>query len=219
MAIRAVAFDLDYTLAVPERDRETILAEAAEAAGAPALTRGEYLETHQENLTEETREPVFEALLADRETDADPAEVARAYRELITAALEPVPGVEAMLTSLAESYRIGLLTNGPSVAQRTKIRTLGWEDLFDAALVTGELSAGKPDVAAFEALLDALGTAPEETVFIGDRVDDDIGGATAAGLVPIQVLFDGGPDPDPQAAAFVERENLAERLPDLLAEL
>lgn len=219
MAIRAVAFDLDYTLAVPERDRETILAEAVEATGAPALTRGEYLATHQEHLTEETREPVFEALLADRETDADPAEVARTYRELVTAALEPVSGAESMLESLGESYRLGLLTNGPSVAQRTKIRTLGWEDRFHAALVTGELEAGKPDVAAFEALLDALGTAPEETVFVGDHVDDDIAGAAAAGLVPIQVLFDGGPDRDPRAAAYVERDTLSERLPELLAEL
>ena len=35
----AVAFDLDYTLAVPTRDRQTILSEAAQVAGAPPLSR------------------------------------------------------------------------------------------------------------------------------------------------------------------------------------
>ena len=62
---RAVVFDLDYTLAVPERDRATILAEAAQAAGAPPLSREAYLEAHRRNLTRETREPIFADLLAE----------------------------------------------------------------------------------------------------------------------------------------------------------
>ena len=114
---------------------------------------------------------------------------------------------------------MGLLTNGPRVAQRDKLETLGWTDAFDVALVTGELVAGKPDPRAFEALVEALGTAPEETVYVGDDVDADIGGADAAGLVPVQVVFEGGPDPDSRAAAHVERDALVETLPSILTEL
>ncbi|WP_177232617.1 HAD family hydrolase [Halogeometricum rufum] len=219
VTIRAVGFDLDYTLAVPTRDRATILRDAATAAGAPPLSREAYLDAHGRNLTRETRTPIFESLLAGRDTDADPAAVATAYREHIADALVPVPGAEAFLADLREEYAVGLLTNGPRVAQRDKLATLDWEDAFDVALVTGELPAGKPDAAAFEALLDALGTDPAETAYVGDDVDADVGGAADAGLVPIQVVFEGGPAPDARAAAHVEREVLVERLPSVLASL
>lgn len=219
MVIRAVAFDLDYTLAVPDRDRETLLSEAVEATDAPALTREAYLDAHSDNLTAETREPVFDALLADRDTDTDPVDVAREYRQRVTDALVPVPGVEGLLADLREEYRVGLLTNGPVLAQREKLRALGWTDAFDAALVSGELEAGKPDSAAFEALIDALGVDAAETVYVGDRVGDDVGGASASGLIPIQVLYPGGPERDPRAAAHVRRDDLVARLPELLREL
>jgi len=216
---QAVVFDLDYTLAVPRRDRTTILREAVDAADAPALTREEYLEAHRRNLTRETREPIFADLLADRESEADPAELATAYRETIADALEPLPGVEGMLAELRDSYRVGLLTNGPVRAQRDKLETLGWEDAFDAALVTGELEAGKPDRRAFEAIADALAVAPADAVYVGDEVDADVYGATNAGMAAIQILLEDGPDPDPRAIAHVRQQAVATAVPAILATL
>jgi len=122
---QAVVFDLDYTLAVPQRDRATILEDATTATGAPSLTRDAYLAAHRRNLTTETREPIFADLLADSESDTDPAAVATAYRETIADDLEALPGVEAMLADLRGEYRVGLLTNGPVRAQRDKLETLG----------------------------------------------------------------------------------------------
>lgn len=220
MAIRAVAFDLDYTLAVPKRDRETLLTEATEAvSGAPDLSREAYLQAHREHLTAETREPLFASLLEGHGDDADPAELTAAYRDRVTRALVPIEGAEELFATLRERYRLGLLTNGPVLAQRSKLRWLGWEDAFDAALITGELPAGKPDGSAFEALLSALGTDPGETVFVGDHVREDIEGAAETGLIPIQVVYDGGPDPSPRARVHVDRDGLADRLPGILAEL
>lgn len=224
MGIRAVAFDLDYTLAVPVRDRETLLAEAVDAVeGAPPLTRKSYLRAHSDNLTADTREPVFAALLEEQEWPGNTVDdatlstaLAEAYRERVTDALVAVEGVEPLLAELRKQYQLGLLTNGPVLAQRSKLRHLGWTDSFDAALVTGELPAGKPDRAAFEALLDALDSKPAETVYVGDRVGDDIEGAANAGLVPIQVLYDGGPDPSPLADAHVRQSALPTELPALL---
>ncbi|WP_137288192.1 HAD family hydrolase [Natronorubrum halophilum] len=214
---RAVVFDLDYTLAVPTQDRATILQAATTAAGAPALTREEYLEAHRQNLTRETREPIFADLLEGRETDADPATVADAYRETIAASLEPLPGVESMLEELRREYRVGLLTNGPVRAQRDKITTLGWERAFDAALVTGELEAGKPDRRAFDAILRELDVDREDAIYVGDEVEADIYGATNAGLEAIQVLLEDGPDPDPRAVAHVHQADVATNIPSLVA--
>ena len=216
---RAVVFDLDYTLAVPQRARATILAEATAATGAPSLSREDYLAAHRRNLTTETREPIFADLLSDTDTDADPAAVATAYRETIADALEPLPGVEAMLADIRGEYRVGLLTNGPVRAQRDKLETLGWNDAFDAAVVTGELEAGKPDPRAFEAITDELNVAPAEAVYVGDEVEADIRGATEAGLAAIQVVLEDGPDPDPRAVAHVEQEAVATAVPEVVARL
>ena len=216
---QAVVFDLDYTLAVPQRDRATILEEATATTGAPSLSREAYLDAHRRNLTTETREPIFADLLADTDSDTDPAAVATAYRETIADALEPLPGVEAMLADLRGEYRVGLLTNGPVRAQRDKLETLGWETAFDAALVTGELEAGKPDPRAFEAITAELNVAPAEAIYVGDEVEADIRGATEAGLAAIQVLLEDGPDPDPRAVAHVDQREIATTIPDLVAGL
>lgn len=216
---QAVVFDLDYTLAVPRRTRATILEEATAATDAPSLTRDAYLEAHRRNLTSETREPIFADLLEGAESDADPAAVATAYRETISDSLEPLPGVEAMLADLRGEYRVGLLTNGPVRAQRDKLETLGWDDTFDAALVTGELEAGKPDPRAFEAITDALGVDPADAVYVGDEVEADIRGATEAGMAAIQVLLADGSEPDSRAIAHVEQEEIAATLPDIIADL
>jgi putative hydrolase of the HAD superfamily len=216
MDTRAVAFDLDDTLAVTTADRETLLRAAMRAVGAPPRSRAAYLDAHADNLTARSRAPIFARLLDGVDTDATAAELARAYREQINAAIEPVPGVETMLDRLGERYRLGLLTNGPVLAQRSKLDVLGWTDRFDAALVTGELSAGKPDARAFEALLDSLETGASETVYVGDDVEADVRGAAAAGIDAVQVLVPDGLEPDGAAFAHVERAELARRLPSLL---
>ena len=217
MTIRAVAFDLDYTLAIPERDRQALLDEASAAVEGPALSREAYLDAHRRNLTNRTREPIFEDLLADHDTDASAAALADTYRDAITDALVPVAGVEALVRELREEYRVGLLTDGPVRAQRAKLDALGWEDLFDAIVITGSLDAGKPDARTFRAELDALGTTADETVYVGDSAELDVVGARAAGLRAIHVLSNG--EASPEADATIARDALAERLPGVAAGL
>jgi putative hydrolase of the HAD superfamily len=219
MELRAVGFDLDETLAVPVRDRATILREATRAVGAPPLSREAYLEAHGRHLTRESRAPIFADLLADRRTDVDPERLADAYRDRVSASLELLDGVPDLLADLRRDRPVGLLTNGPVVAQRDKLDALAVGDAFDATLVTGDLPAGKPDRRAFEALLDALDADPAHTAYVGDDPEADVAGASRAGLVAVQVCYEGGPDPSPLADAHVDRSDLAARLPDVLQSL
>jgi putative hydrolase of the HAD superfamily len=216
--LAAVSFDLDYTLAVPDRDRATLLREAAVAVDAPAVTRDAYLDAHAEHLTGETRTPVFATLLGDREMAET---LAAAYRERVTASLELVPGLDGLLDDLRDRYRVALLTNGPSVAQHEKVGALGLADHVDSVLVSGDLPAGKPDRRAFEALCDAVDAPPSRVVHVGDDPDADVGGARAVGLRAVQVLAaDGhGDGPDPRADAHVVRSELASTLPGVLDRL
>ena len=215
MSPAAVAFDLDYTLAVTDRDRQALLDAATARADAPAIDRADYLDAHGAVAATETREPIFVRLL---DGATDPETVATAYRHAIEDALEPVAGVADLLADLRESYRLGLLTDGPLAAQQGKLDTLGWNGLFDAVVITGTLPAGKPDRRAFDAICAELGVEPAETVYVGDRPEVDVAGAAAAGFATVQVLYPGGPDPHPAANATVDRGELVERLPGLLAD-
>lgn len=228
--MNAVGFDLDYTLVVPTRDRKRILQAALDDVDGPHLTREEYRRGHERVGATETREPIFEAILEDAEDDedagdagdagdTDPAELATAYHDRILDAMAPVPGVEGMLDRLRDDYRIGLLTDGPVRAQRGKLEALGWTDRFDAVVITGTLPAGKPDRRAFDALLDRLGVAAGETAYVGDYPEVDVVGASDAGLRAVQVLTPDNSEPHPAADAVVDRRDLVDRLPDLLAEL
>jgi len=126
MSIRGVAFDLDYTLAVTTKDRDAILADAIAAVDGPEISRKEYLTAHRNHLTTESRAPIFAELLADNGSDVDPESMATAYRDEITDSIEPLPGVEEFVSDLRSRYRVGLLTNGSVLAQRSKIEHLGW---------------------------------------------------------------------------------------------
>ena len=78
--------------------------------------------------------------------------------------------------------RTGLLTNGPSWMQRRKVELLGLEAQLDAIGISEELGASKPDPAAFTATLELMGSAPDDTVMVGDHLDWDVRGALAAGM-------------------------------------
>jgi putative hydrolase of the HAD superfamily len=76
----------------------------------------------------------------------------------------------------------GLLTNGPSWMQRRKVELLGLEEHLDAIGISEELGASKPDPAAFGATLELMGSAPDDTVMVGDHLDWDVRGALTAGM-------------------------------------
>jgi putative hydrolase of the HAD superfamily len=207
----AVVFDLDDTLVVTDRDRSTLLSAAADRADVRlTFDREAYLEAHREHSGAESRRPVFEALVG-----SDAPELTRAYRDVVGEALVPIDGAEAVLGTLRERHRLGLLTDGPGETQRDKLRRLGWCAAFDAVVVTGPIGAPKPDPRAFEAITEELGATPGATVYVGDDPDRDIAGALDAGLLAVQVLSPDGPDPHPDADATVRREDFA-ALPDVL---
>ena len=207
----AIVFDLDDTLAITDRDRETLLSAAADRADVPlSFDRDEYRDAHRKHSGPETREPVFEALVG-----SDAKALTRAYRDVIGDALHPVRGAESALATLRGRYRVGLVTDGPGETQRDKLRRLGWNDVFDATVVTGPLGAPKPDNRAFETVLNVLEIPPKRAVYVGDHPRRDIEGAAAAGLTPIQVCYSDGPAPHPDAVMTIDRSDIGS-LPERL---
>ncbi len=56
-----------------------------------------------------------------------------------------------------------------------------------AIVDSGAIGVAKPDPAIFRPALDALGTAPARTLYVGDMVHADVRGAEAAGMPVVQI--------------------------------
>lgn len=93
------------------------------------------------------------------------------------------PDVVETLTSLrARGYRVGLLTNGNEEQQLAKLSATGLSESFDVVCISEAIGVQKPDSRAFETLARLLGVEPHQCLFIGDNPDQDVAGATAAGM-------------------------------------
>ena len=88
---------------------------------------------------------------------------------------------------------IGIITNGPADVQRDKVALLNIRHLVDFVIISGEFGSSKPDPAIYAAALQKTGTAPEETVFVGDSAEHDIAGARAAGMRSVWINRHGAP--------------------------
>lgn len=110
------------------------------------------------------------------------AETLRRYRVNTYDQLALYADAAELLATLHQRYKLGLITNGPSFSQRPKIVQFALEQQMDVIVVSEEVGCAKPDPAIFHIALRALGVAPERALFIGDSLEHDLRGASAAGL-------------------------------------
>jgi putative hydrolase of the HAD superfamily len=62
--------------------------------------------------------------------------------------------------------------------------------LVDAVVSSAVAGAAKPDSRLFDAALDAAGCGPEEALHVGDSIENDVAGATVAGIAPVLIVRD-----------------------------
>ncbi len=95
------------------------------------------------------------------------------------------PEVLAALDELRRArYRMGLVSNislRPDL-MRADLERMGLAKYLDAMVFSSEVGLRKPDPRIFQEALDRLGIEPQETVFVGDRLYDDVSGAQAVGM-------------------------------------
>ena len=90
-------------------------------------------------------------------------------------------GITPVLQDLRRDFQLGIIANQhPPVAQA--IEHYGIASLFDVMIISEIVHLFKPDTAIFQYGLKAANIAPDEAIFVGDRPDNDIGPAKAAGM-------------------------------------
>lgn len=84
----------------------------------------------------------------------------------------------------AHGVRRGICSNAPFPPEmmRRQVETNGISELVDAVVFSSEVGKRKPAPELYRAALAAIGTSPEKTIFVGDRVREDYEGPRAMGM-------------------------------------
>jgi HAD superfamily hydrolase (TIGR01549 family) len=102
-----------------------------------------------------------------------------------------IPGVRLfedtieVLKALREAgLKLGLVTNAdlPMWMRDLELDAFGLVEMIDVRLTAGDVGHLKPHPAPFNEAAKQLGILPEEAVFVGDRLQDDVIGARTAGM-------------------------------------
>ena len=102
--------------------------------------------------------------------------------------ISPFPEAIDLLKTLAQSYQIGLVSDGYLAVQQGKWAALGLDPFFDAVVFSDSLGREnwKPSMAPFKLVLEQLNISPQFSVYIGDNPRKDFFGARQLGMYTIQ---------------------------------
>ena len=87
------------------------------------------------------------------------------------------------------NVKLGIITNGPSEHQWSKVKALGVEKWIDREniIVSGDYDINKPDVRIYEIMQEKLQLPNDSLYYIGDSLENDIVGANNAGWKSIWI--------------------------------
>lgn len=122
-------------------------------------------------------------------------------REMLSHAVETLPGAEETLRALAGSHRIVLITKGDLFDQERKLAQSGLGELFAAIEIVSDKSS-----ATYRRIFDRHGDGPERAMMVGNSLKSDVVPAIEAGawgvFVPHELTW---------ALEHVEAPSAAER--------
>jgi putative hydrolase of the HAD superfamily len=232
--IQAVLFDWGDTLMEWTWDDELLV--AGHRAGLRAIGREEleiterFREAYEPllwapGMVEEIEYPgLVRQLLGDFGIAIRDDELER-YLEAEHAEWAPARKLGSTTHALLESLRrrglkLGVVSNAldpPSLLHRD-LADAGVAERVDFAVFSSEVGRRKPDPAIFRRALEALEVEPAVALFVGDRLYEDVLGASRVGMRTVQALWfradehpDGG-EPDYRAFTQLDVLNVIQRL-------
>ena len=107
-------------------------------------------------------------------------------------------GAIDVITALSEKYKVYALTNG-----NADIKMIGIDKYLSGAVSSAEVGVSKPSREIFEATLKKAGEEATSCIHIGDDYEDDIVGASNAGIASIWLNHQHQNDPNMNLATKV----------------
>lgn len=114
-------------------------------------------------------------------TDQEADHAFQDYLEHYERAWTVYPDVVPCLTQL-EHMGLGVITNGDYRQQTAKLKQVGIWQFFSLIVTSGEVGFAKPDRRIFLEACSRANREPAQCYYIGDLLETDYAGSTAAGL-------------------------------------
>ena len=99
---------------------------------------------------------------------------------------KPYPGADRVLSALSRRYKIGVIAN-QSAGTEGRLATWGLSGNISLVVASAETGLAKPDLAIYQLAMEQSGSKAEQSVMIGDRIDNDIEPAKLLGWKTIRV--------------------------------
>ena len=158
-------------------------------SAALTITNLELAKARKESMREVSSQERFERTLIragfqDEGTLHDKAAaLSIAHMGVLKFASNVPPKHKKTLELLKKKHKIGLLSNFDHAATAREILNRdGVFDCFDSIVVSDEHGLRKPHSKIFLDALNSLGVSRQECLFVGDSPEDDVVGATQAGI-------------------------------------
>ncbi len=232
--VRAVLFDYGHTLvdvpkweeyllqlqaevapwigaAVPDLDGDGVLLSRGLHAGMDLL-EGSYSQGQIEEL--EMRQLYRDAFrsqgvtLPERVVD----ELVEADHDLFARAVRVAETAPSLLEELRRrGYRIGIVSNNIFYQERSielfPLLRGQVGPVVEAVAISSYVGRRKPDPSIYQAVLRQMGLAPEDVVFVGDRLREDVRGPLGLGMAAAYLTHEFRQEPDEagEAAATLQR--------------
>lgn len=187
--IEAVLFDWSNTLVQFTWDDDLLVAGHLAALGRddPAFT-ARYREAMLGGAPQRPYGDVLRELGVE-----DPESFIDAEHEVWRPAHAVLGSAHALLESLqARGLKTGLVANSwpePARLLRADAEAFGLAALLDVMVFAEDVGVSKPRPEIFLRALDELGVAPENAMYVGDRLETDVQGAANLGMTTVQALW------------------------------
>ncbi len=121
-----------------------------------------------------------------------PLFLAELHRGIARKRLRLYPQVQETLDQLCPLYHMAVVTDAQSAYAVPELHAVELLKYFNPIIVSGDYGYRKPDSRLFQKALDVLQVRPDQAIFLGNDLYQDIFGAQQVGMKAIFVSYDQG---------------------------
>lgn len=201
--IKAITFDLDGTLAHGALDSEKYekelidyLKEIGYSGGRATLNKSrqamlEKMKKSQARNIELRFDLLYSYLLFDLGlaiTQERLEHIEGLYNRFFK--IDVIPDVKKTLADLSGRYKLAIVANAITNVSQIALQKLDLAKYFDCIVLSRDLGVRKPDLEIFVYALRSMGVKGNETIHVGDSLQDDIQGGKNAGMKTVWIKGD-----------------------------
>ena len=178
-----------------EKDEAAFLIadQSAREQRAAAIRRGEVLDDASSWRIYAAR--LLELLEATGDAAAEVSTRVRQRHRAGTLWTHVEPGTLETLAQLKDrGFTLGVVSNADGRVA-SFLELVGINEYLDFVVDSGAVGVEKPNPRIFQIALEQARSTPEQSVHVGDVYEVDVVGARAAGIEPIMLVSNGGPEP------------------------